>query len=1121
MKRFWILAALCLTVPAMAQTGAINGFCTQGGVSAVTSGMNSTNKVQGIVPSCTVTVFQAGTTNKATIYADASNTPLSNPFTANSQGSTSPGQWVFWAANGNGYDVVLSGGIPPQTFSSPITLNDLFPSGSGGGGGGGSTGAFFNSLTNYILPWTTTSQYPLSNPFNFQQYQTISTTRNNFIQPLTINSYLLSGYSDWLDQTDNFGNFDSLSGVELNVNTQTPMQIGGLWTTQVNAHTTNDVVSYEANIHCLGISRGDNEGCEEWRFFEDFNESLFTGTVTLNGNDSLGNPKMQVSGSNLGSIGEQRVLYDSSKKWSSPGNIATIAQWGTNSNFLLMTGDGGSNVTSQFGTSSYTTVVGGADYNKYNNLCPSTATGTWGNTDPYAPTAVDGTGTQTTQQCVQLASTTGLTAGTVVAFFGGGSNYEYETVQSVPSPGYIVVNLKRAHSRGEYVFWGGGVGWCFQGNSASDPCYPVAATLASNQILLYNNSAVTFGNSEFKGTLYGANTAPTAMTATLTVTGGVASIASQTPGGYFVGPGYAGAGTGSGRASQNILPAPTPTFAGATCTTYPTFNFSQTQYFGYSITIKNGGTGCGSGLTVSFQTVYPNPFVMYPSTRVAFVINPTVEAAYLANPASYNYSDPSASGGYVVTDPLAASASWANGDTVVQGTWWQKYMGSQQEMDNSLLTSNSQRFGDFQVFRYSGNANNETFWNFENTEPAKHYVGQSANNWVPGNPSLPACTAYPSTTPCYDPLDKQYAPPHVLRMGGITGGAITMDFPPYPDSQGTASVIQVNCQDGAGGYQTHAQCNDVTNQVLPTFNFLQTSVGGFSALQYAAPTQTWSFTSPLYAPSLTAGNLVTASAGSFAQYIGLGTYGKINAVNTTSTSVQILTGGDHSGNVYLGDCGSGFQVNQYSDVFLGNCVAQQTFTWGGGGGIGTDGSGIYTYVFSKNSSQPKLSLNYPNGNDTILVSGGAANGYSINMRTGAGDANGVPINGLSLQLTSGDAYPAFTLAHTSGPGGTAYTWTLPNTPPAAGVVQIDSSGNVSTVSTSTATSGQIALVGGTVTVSTAGAVALGGTKNYYLTHCTASGTIGILSVGTITAGTSFVINSTSATDTSTVCWSIF
>lgn len=66
-------------------------------------------------------------------------------------------------------------------------------------------------------------------------------------------------------------------------------------------------------------------------------------------------------------------------------------------------------------------------------------------------------------------------------------------------------------------------------------------------------------------------------------------------------------------------------------------------------------------------------------------------------------------------------------------------------------------------------------------------------------------------------------------------------------------------------------------------------------------------------------------------------------------------------------------------------------------------------------------------------------------------------------------------------------------------------------------SGKAVLVAGTVTVSTA-EVQTGDT--ILLSNVLAGGTLGILSVGTIVNGTSFVINSSNASDTSTVFWRI-
>ena len=65
-----------------------------------------------------------------------------------------------------------------------------------------------------------------------------------------------------------------------------------------------------------------------------------------------------------------------------------------------------------------------------------------------------------------------------------------------------------------------------------------------------------------------------------------------------------------------------------------------------------------------------------------------------------------------------------------------------------------------------------------------------------------------------------------------------------------------------------------------------------------------------------------------------------------------------------------------------------------------------------------------------------------------------------------------------------------------------------------------AMTAGSVTITTPSACTPSLTCHYSLTRCVSGGTVGSLGIGTVTAGTSFVINSSSATDTSQVCWRI-
>lgn len=130
MKRtfYAILFLLLSSFPILANQR-VQGWCEKGSVKIVTSGLTSTNAAQGSYPSCTVTVFNSGLGTTATIYADNNNTPISNPFTADTTG-----HWFFYVADGY-VDIQLSGPgfVPPYTFGS-ISVVDAFirPTGTGG-----------------------------------------------------------------------------------------------------------------------------------------------------------------------------------------------------------------------------------------------------------------------------------------------------------------------------------------------------------------------------------------------------------------------------------------------------------------------------------------------------------------------------------------------------------------------------------------------------------------------------------------------------------------------------------------------------------------------------------------------------------------------------------------------------------------------------------------------------------------------------------------------------------------------------------------------------------------------------------------------------------------------------
>jgi hypothetical protein len=96
--------------------------------------------VQKSFPGCTVTVYNTGTLTLSTIFSDANETPLANPFTANA----TTGAYQFFVLNG-GYDIVISAtGLPAFTQYSSVKISNA-SAGIGGSGTAGFLPAFTSS----------------------------------------------------------------------------------------------------------------------------------------------------------------------------------------------------------------------------------------------------------------------------------------------------------------------------------------------------------------------------------------------------------------------------------------------------------------------------------------------------------------------------------------------------------------------------------------------------------------------------------------------------------------------------------------------------------------------------------------------------------------------------------------------------------------------------------------------------------------------------------------------------------------------------------------------------------------------------------------------------------------
>lgn len=155
--KFRLLALTLLAALPLLADERLNGWCEQGGNTATTGGVASSDYIQESFRSCTVTVYDAGTLNVSTIYSDNSSTGKANPFTADIYG-----YWFFYADDGR-FDVKFSGG----GIAVPFTISDFLLDNSGSGitSLGGLTGAtqtFANDTnvtmssagTTHTLGWT-------------------------------------------------------------------------------------------------------------------------------------------------------------------------------------------------------------------------------------------------------------------------------------------------------------------------------------------------------------------------------------------------------------------------------------------------------------------------------------------------------------------------------------------------------------------------------------------------------------------------------------------------------------------------------------------------------------------------------------------------------------------------------------------------------------------------------------------------------------------------------------------------------------------------------------------------------------------------------------------------------
>jgi len=598
-----------------------------------------------------------------------------------------------------------------------------------------------------------------------------------------------------------------------NVYVNSPIQGGGFYSDNVFANSTGDTVYRTGNIHCRGITENFHEGCEIDRRFSGFDYSQIGGTVALNGTDAQGREKMQITvdltkygGDNAGT---NNILIDLSKVQSPAGNATSIATY-TDSRFKAVIVDGTLNsaLTALMpGTFHQTTVISGADMQKYNTSCPSTVIGNWGTTNPYTADYT-GQGSHTQAQCVIVGSTAGMSTGTVIGFWGGHDTWEITKVTTVVDATHIIVPLNAPHDAGELITWGPGLGYGLSTPGSTIPAgtlnsgiktqyadvhitFPIIGyNAALSQLIVYTNSSATNNQAELKLNIYAGLTPTTPAVYTPTVVGGVVTAVTSNVNNYLSGSNVSG--------YLNQLPPPTLTFGGTgSCTTLPTFSYStQDSTSGYTLNLVTGGSGCPANLSITPQASYSNPILLYPLTRTYRIQDPITQKTNT---------------GFVLTHVLAVPSVWTNGDTVETTPHWNQYIAGNVQEGASPLVKNSSRFGPGKTLGYlfaqNGPNNDPTDLEYRtNQTPSWYYWGD-------------ASTGYQASA---DPAKALYArgvTPTIMGIGGAHQG-IYFRTPPSLGLGSTAgaNLFRIGCiAEGADGLGNMEPCLR-PNPIYPKFN---------------------------------------------------------------------------------------------------------------------------------------------------------------------------------------------------------------------------------------------------------------------------------------------------------------
>lgn len=658
----------------------------------------------------------------------------------------------------------------------------------------------------------TNSIFPEHTPWNILQYDWQRYGCCDNYNPFSVTLNLSGGLVNKATNNGNFG-----AGL-FTINSQMSGQGGGAFSVQQYQYGVGDAVGREMDNWGRGKSRGNDESIEMQRELGGITQDTFGGNVALGSVDAQGNQPMQLSnpgtyGYKLAATAESMPFVDVTKKWTSSGNIQNIALWATNNRFMEVTFDSGSGFSAQYPASTYTTTTAPIDSEIYTGTCPTwTDTGTmppgddtfitdrfgvnvWGKTHANSPASY----------CVKVASTAGMSTGTLVYITDGSFRPEYTTVQSVVNGTTFTANMKFPHATAALVSWGGAVGRGLASSnddraanslgsgadqtSAEVLVYPIVLSEAGNKAIIDTQADNVAANYH---TLAYSNNAPVVPLAiSIDSTGNVTATNAMDTANYNSA-NTGGGGTGHVAGPLETLPAPVLTF---TCSANPTILLAQ-AYNGPQPTYVPTRTAAGSGCTgVTVAGTVPNPFYTVPMTWTYKVTDPAS-----SDPKTWSQT------GYVLTDPV--TSDWASSDLAQNSRWWKSVSG--QGFTRNSGDPDAARSGD------TGVRHQEIYSFDQNVQSHKVYVNNTPPNWIYGKYTNPYGYGRSS-----DPTDAAITLGQTLRLSGPNGGLAVLDTPP------TNALIQVNCSSSS----TDAPCKHGIYSPYPIWRDTET---GDSNLVYDA-----------------------------------------------------------------------------------------------------------------------------------------------------------------------------------------------------------------------------------------------------------------------------------------------